>query len=108
MFLAFPVSFQGARCMSRLPRLTALSFLVAALCLAAAAGCGAKFGNVSGDVRFKGQALFKGTIGFVPAEKGKQPVVGLIENGKYAVAGVPIGDVQVTVVAIAKPEIGRA
>src|SRR5262249_6949213 len=90
--------------MRRLPRLTPLSFLVAALFLVAGTGCGPKFAKVSGDVKFKGLPLYKGTIGFIPTEKGKRQTVGVIENGKYSLIDVPVGDVLVTVVSIEKPE----
>ena len=90
--------------MSRLPRLTVLTFFAVALFLAAGTGCGTKFAKVSGDVKFKGMPLFKGAIAFIPTERGKQGPVGVIENGKYSMTDVPVGDVLITVVAIPKPE----
>jgi len=90
--------------MSRLPRLTVLTFFAVALFLAAGTGCGTKFAKVSGDVKFKGMPLFKGAIAFIPTERGKQGPVGVIENGKYSLTDVPVGDVLVTVVPIEKPE----
>jgi len=90
--------------MSRLPRLMAWSCLVVALVLAAGTGCGPKFAKVSGDVKFNGMPLYKGAIAFIPAERGKRGPVGVIENGKYSLNDVPLGDVLVTVVPIEKPE----
>lgn len=64
---------------------------------AAVAGCdsGPPTGTVSGDVRFEGQPVEKGTITFYPTD-GKSPTSGgEITGGKYSVE-VPVGEMTVT------------
>jgi len=90
--------------MSRLPRLTAGSFVLVALLLAASAGCrGPSFGKVSGEVKFKGQALPSGTISFVSPLRGVRPADGLIKNGRYSIDKVPTGEVTILIIGPPKP-----
>ncbi len=62
------------------------------------AGCGRGWGQVSGTVRYKGQALPNGTITFY--DEANQPVSSPIDaDGKYAVDKVAAGKVKITVTA---------
>src|SRR5262245_47283891 len=61
----------------------------------AAAGCGPSTGTVSGKVTFEGKDLPMGSINFVP-EKGNAKT-GAIQDGKYTVDEVPLGEAKVTI-----------
>jgi len=87
--------------MSRLPRLTVGASLLVALCLVASAGCGQKYGKVSGEVKFKGKPIEHGTIGFQPQERGARAAIGVIENGRYSM-DVPVGEYAITVTVIVR------
>src|SRR5262245_29347011 len=89
--------------MSRLPRLTLWSFFVMMLSLAGSSGCGPSFGKVSGEVKFNNKPLPNGIIAFISSQKGARPAMGLIENGRYTVAQVPVGEVAITVNTPPKP-----
>ena len=56
-----------------------------------------KTAKVSGSVTFDGKPLPAGTISFL-SEKGGAAVVGAIDDGRYVIAQVPIGPVQIAVV----------
>src|SRR5262249_57653148 len=48
-------------------------------------------GNISGEVKYKGQPLPSGRITFVCQEGNKQSFPAAIENGRYSLTGVPQG-----------------
>jgi hypothetical protein len=75
-----------------------LLVVTASLLLAApvAAAKGAKTGDVSGTVRYKGKPLPGGTITFHPA-KGKPIVARIKKDGSFAAKGVPVGETHITV-----------
>jgi hypothetical protein len=69
------------------------------LALAAASiGCGGQpKGDVSGKVKFKGEAIPSGRITF-QSQAGRHEVHGsLIRNGSYSVRGLPLGPAAITV-----------
>jgi hypothetical protein len=73
-------------------RTALLEFLALAL-----AGCGGGKGEVSGQVKFKGEPLPNGRVTFV-CQAGTKEVFGSeILNGRYTVSGIPAGLVKITV-----------
>lgn len=60
-----------------------------------AAGCGPSTGSVSGNVTFEGAGIPMGNITFVPPKGDSVP--GTIQDGKYYVENVPLGEATVTV-----------
>jgi len=70
---------------------------LAALVLAVlATGCAKPMGNVSGTLKYNGQALDKGTITFY--DKDNQARSGEIKDGKYEVTKVRGGTVKIAIV----------
>lgn len=65
--------------------------------LAGSVGCGGR-GDVSGEVRFKGQPLPAGRITFLCEEGDKPVLTSDVRDGKYAVQGAPIGAAKIAVV----------
>ncbi|HVS38615.1 MAG TPA: hypothetical protein VMS17_23870 [Gemmataceae bacterium] len=79
-----------------LHRLIRPPFLLVLL-LAAAPGCGARKGNVSGLVSYQGAPLPNGKITFI-CEGGDKPVLpATIRDGQYELKGAPVGPVKITV-----------
>ncbi len=69
---------------------------VGGLALLLAAGCGPRFGNVSGTVTYKGQPLAGGTITFYDA--ANHATSGEIKpDGTYTVSRVALGRARITV-----------
>ncbi|MBN9120713.1 MAG: hypothetical protein J0I06_16450, partial [Planctomycetes bacterium] len=60
-------------------------------------GCGGGIGNVSGEVKFNGQPLQNGRVTFVCSGGAKPALSAEIKDGRYAIANVPAGPVEVTV-----------
>jgi len=83
--------------MIRVLRITGWLSLVVSLLLSTLTGCGRSFYKVSGEVTYKGKAVPKGTISFLPKEKGVRPVASAIENGKYTIPQAPAGEMTVTI-----------
>lgn len=68
------------------------------LALLACAGCGAKSGDIAGQVLFRGEPLPAGKISFF-CEGGNQPVISHdITAGAYSIPKAPVGNARVTVV----------
>jgi len=62
------------------------------------AGCGAKKGQISGNVTYDGKPLKRGKINFHPSGKGK-PATAEIEDGEFSVKDAPLEKgVKVTVI----------
>jgi hypothetical protein len=79
-----------------LRRLGGAALFLAVVCLLA--GCGKRFGSVSGNVTYKGKALNMGTVAFIPEAKGAEVATGEIDkDGKYSVPKVLVGKCKVTV-----------
>jgi hypothetical protein len=70
--------------------------LVLCILLPLLAGCGRGWGNVSGKVTYKGQALPKGTITFFD-ETNQAVSSGIGADGSYAVSKVAAGKVKIAV-----------
>lgn len=62
-----------------------------------AAGCSPGTASVSGTVTFKGEVVSSGTVSFFSG--GKQ-VDGDIQDGRYEVIGVPLGEARITVLRL--------
>ena len=61
-------------------------------------GCAdSKSGEVAGTVSFDGTPIEDGRITFTPADGKSSTAGGKIENGKYAVSGVPLGKSKVSI-----------
>ena len=74
------------------------SFCAAAGLLVALSGCGGGgVGNVSGEVKYNGQPLPNGRVTFVCSGGTKPALSADITEGKYQIANVPAGPVEVTV-----------
>jgi hypothetical protein len=69
------------------------------LLLLAASGCG-RTASVTGTVTFKGEPVTSGAVTFY-GPGGRVDSSQIDENGKYAVAKAPVGEVKVTVVSAA-------
>lgn len=74
-----------------------LLVLAAASSWAVIVGCGADDGlgkryAVSGKVSYKGAAIEKGTVNFVPDGPEGRPATGTIENGSYSLTTLTPGD----------------
>ncbi len=54
-------------------------------------GCGESTGSVSGEVKLKGNPVAKGLISFAHPTSKRRVITGPIADGKYSVAGVPVG-----------------
>lgn len=87
--------------MSAWPRRLGRFLVMASVILVAVAGCGG-VGNISGEVKVKGEPIKQGSISF--ASQGRKKVVktGAIKDGKYSVQEVPSGEVLITVQAFAE------
>ena len=79
-----------------------LKTLVGFLVLAAA-GCGAGKGEVSGQVKFKGEPLTSGRVTFVCQAGAKEVLSSEIVNGTYTISGVPVGPVKIMVETFPPP-----
>jgi hypothetical protein len=63
----------------------------------AALGCGGRTGDVSGQVRFKGEPLPSGRVTFV-CEGGDKPVLTAdVRDGAYTIKGAPVGRCKIAV-----------
>ncbi len=60
-------------------------------------GCGQPRGNVSGEVKFKGEPLPTGRITFLCKEGKHEVFSGLIDKGKFEILNIPAGPSVVTV-----------
>jgi hypothetical protein len=60
-------------------------------------GCGGGVGSVSGEVKYNGQPLPNGRITFICSGGTKPSLSADIANGRYEIANVPVGPVEVTV-----------
>ncbi len=67
--------------------------------LVLASGCGPRveFGNVSGEVTYNGRPLPNGRIAFICGAGDKPVLTAEIADGRYELANVPAGPVEVTV-----------
>ena len=79
-------------------RLTARLVLLA---VPALAGCGAATGDLAGVVTYKGGPVAGATVEVVPAT-GVPVRATTGPDGAYALAGVPVGDARVLVVAVSE------
>jgi hypothetical protein len=79
-----------------LHRLAGAAVILTSACLLA--GCGKRYGSVSGTVTYKGKNLSMGSIAFVPEAKGGEVATGDIDKeGKYSLPKVLVGKCKVTV-----------
>lgn len=69
--------------------------LIALACI----GCGDGSATVSGRVTFNGEPVSRGSIAFIPVDGKGQAAGGDVENGHYAVKGVPPGEKKVQISA---------
>jgi hypothetical protein len=86
------------------------ALLVSGAICVACAGCAASSdtGDISGVVKFRGEALPAGTITFINDRNGAR--VGIIQpDGSYSVTGMPTGSARITVIApLPLPKRGKA
>jgi hypothetical protein len=75
------------------------SFIAAAACLAAFAGCGPTIGSISGTVTAGGQPIENGIISFSPTDGKGAPITVDIKAGQYSAQGVVAGPKQVQISA---------
>jgi hypothetical protein len=68
-----------------------------ALLLLFATGCGQTTGSISGTITYRGDPVADGTVSAFVAGK---MIAGKIENGRYEIRGVPLGEAFVTVVSL--------
>jgi hypothetical protein len=85
------MSFQARRRNDRF-----LAFFLMVIVASSITGCAGK-GDISGEVKFKGELLPFGRITFVSEGASKQVVTGVIKDGAYSVAGVPAGPAKVKI-----------
>lgn len=74
-----------------------LLYFAGVLYLASGVGCGPATGSVSGEVTYKGEKVSSATLSFCVEGKVVETAV---ENGRYQVTGVPVGEAQVIVVRL--------
>lgn len=74
---------------------------LAGLIFAAALGCGAGRGTVSGSVTVRGAPMTRGLVSFIPAQ-GEPHSYAVIE-GKYGPLDVPVGDYEVCIRIVEPP-----
>ncbi len=79
------------------PRRLLCSVLLGSFLLLAALGCGESVSTVSGEVKVNDKPLPDGVISFASQGRKKKVREGIIKDGKYSVADVPVGDTIVTV-----------
>ncbi len=60
-------------------------------------GCGGGVANVSGEVKFEGQPLQNGRVTFVCSGGNRPSLSADIKEGRYEIANVPAGPVEVIV-----------
>jgi hypothetical protein len=60
-------------------------------------GCGSGKGDVSGQVKFKGEPLPSGRVTFVCQAGAKEVFSGEILKGTYTISGIPVGPVKIMV-----------
>src|SRR5437868_511463 len=60
-------------------------------------GCSGGKGEVSGQVKFKGEPLPGGRVTFACQTGTKEVLSSEIVNGRYTISGIPIGPVKITV-----------
>ena len=78
--------------------LSCSSFALLAGAVILVAGCSSSpYAEVHGSVTVDGQPVEKGSIRFEPLDGKSTSEGGVIENGKYTVAKVPIGTVKVDI-----------
>lgn len=63
----------------------------------AVVGCGGGKGDVSGQVKFKGEPLPSGRVTFVCQAGAKEVFSSEILNGWYNISGIPVGPVKISV-----------
>jgi hypothetical protein len=80
-----------------------LSFLILSVLLVAGEGCSEATGIVSGEVKLNGDPVPRGTITF--HSRGSKPTGRFTEinDGKYTLAGLPVGEYAVTVQSTIQP-----
>ena len=71
---------------------TSMRWLVASAGIIAATGCGPATSTVSGTVTFNGEAVARGAISLFPTDGKGSAAGGLIENGRYRIAGIAPGE----------------
>lgn len=72
--------------------MASMGWLVTSVAIATAAGCGPATSTVSGTVTFNGETVEKGSISLFPTDGKGSPAGGLIQNGRYRIAGVAPGE----------------
>jgi hypothetical protein len=72
--------------------MASMGWLVTSVAIATAAGCGPGTSTLSGTVTFNGEAVAKGSISLFPTDGKGSPAGGLIENGRYRIAGIAPGE----------------
>jgi hypothetical protein len=80
-----------------------LPFLALSMLVVAGAGCGEATGVVSGEVKVGGEPVPRGTITFIPQGPKAKGRLTDINEGKYSLAGLPVGEYAVTVQALVQP-----
>ena len=80
--------------------------LLAALAVLAASGCGRGKGNISGEVKYKGELLPIGDIAFLSQEDKQEVRHADILDGKYSIPSIEVGQAKV-VVTTWQPELRR-
>lgn len=66
-------------------------------------GCGGGKGDVSGLVTFKGEPLPNGRVTFICQTGTKEVFSSAVVNGRYTIAGIPVGPVTITVETFPPP-----
>jgi hypothetical protein len=69
----------------------------------AVAGCSGGTGEVSGQVKFKGEPLPSGRVTFACQTGTKDVLSSEIQKGKYTISGIPVGTVKIMVETFQPP-----
>src|SRR5687767_9672267 len=96
--------------MKVVPRRLPWSALLGFLLLGTVLGCGESVATVSGEVKVNDKPVPDGVITFASQNKKKKVLNGIIKDGKYSVAEVPVGDTLVAVTettVMAAPQPGK-
>jgi hypothetical protein len=81
-------------------------FVLLAVLVGAAAGCGKKGSTVTGDVTYDGERVEAGSITFLPEDGQGEARSGPIHAGKYKVEGVPPGKKYIVQIRSGDPSKG--
>jgi hypothetical protein len=78
-----------------------MRIVCAALLAIPLVGCGPSLGDVSGTVLFEGKPIPSGRVLFMTTSDPPKVFGGYIKNGTYSIAGVPVGEVKVSIESFA-------